>query len=282
MAMLFPGMDPFLEDPQLWPSLHTSMIVYIRDQLQPQLRPRYIATIEERVFVEGPDREVIPDVWIRERLEKSAAVGVAALEADAPEVVTIPSLEVHQRYIAIHYRKSDRPVVTLIELLSPSNKAAGPGRESYLMKQREVLRSPTHLVEVDLLRKGTHTVAVPLGAAKKRGPYQYLACVNRSLGSRAEYEIYRIQRDQRLPRVRIPLADDDPDVVLDLQAAFRHAGEQGEYEIDYSQPCIPPLSPEDQAWADDLIRQSRATPAVPPAPGTAPPPAQSPPPGSPP
>ena len=56
MSMIFPGMDPYLESPLLWPGVHTSLIVYFRDQLQPLLRPRYLATIEERVYLERPAR----------------------------------------------------------------------------------------------------------------------------------------------------------------------------------------------------------------------------------
>lgn len=56
MDMIFPGMDPYLEVPELWPGFHNSWIVYIRDYLRPLLRPRYIAAIEERVFVQGPQQ----------------------------------------------------------------------------------------------------------------------------------------------------------------------------------------------------------------------------------
>jgi hypothetical protein len=40
MSMIFPGMDPSLEAPQLWPGFHNSFIVDIRDFLRPLLRPR--------------------------------------------------------------------------------------------------------------------------------------------------------------------------------------------------------------------------------------------------
>jgi hypothetical protein len=58
MAMIFPGMDPYLEDPDLWPGVHSRLVVYISDQLQPMIGPRYIAAVEERVYLEGPGREV--------------------------------------------------------------------------------------------------------------------------------------------------------------------------------------------------------------------------------
>lgn len=89
--MLFPGMDPYLEDPQLWTGVHTALIVYIRDFLQPLLRPRYVAAIEERVYLEGPEHEKIPDVWIRRR-KRAGNGAVAVLEADTPVVVKVPQL----------------------------------------------------------------------------------------------------------------------------------------------------------------------------------------------
>ena len=58
------------------------------------------------------------------------------------------------------------------------------------------------------------------------------------------------------------LLDGDPDVALDLQAVLDQTYEAGSYadRIDYGKPCVPPLNPDDQAWADDRIRQARGDP----------------------
>ncbi len=55
--MIFPGMDPYLENLQVWPDVHASFIVYLREHLRPLLRPRYVIAVESRVFVEGPTTE---------------------------------------------------------------------------------------------------------------------------------------------------------------------------------------------------------------------------------
>ncbi|HKI35774.1 MAG TPA: DUF4058 family protein [Gemmataceae bacterium] len=261
MAMIFPGMDPYLEDPQRWQGLHNAFIVYIRDYLQPSLRPRYIAAVEERVFVEGPDREIIPDTLVR-RHRPDAGGAVALADADAPVRVKVSSLEVHENYVEILDRASGQQVVTVIELLSPTNKYQGPGRNSYLTKQREVLSSQTHLVEIDLLRYGPHVMAVPEWAARGIGPYDYLCCVNRAGGLRESYELYPRRLGERLPRMRIPLADGDPDVVLDVQAVLAQAYDRGSYSevIDYSAPCRPALPAADQAWANERIAGARQAP----------------------
>ena len=40
MGMMFPGMDPYLEHPQVWPDVHASFIVYLREYIRPLLGPR--------------------------------------------------------------------------------------------------------------------------------------------------------------------------------------------------------------------------------------------------
>lgn len=271
MSMIFLGMDPYLEEPELWPGVHTSLIVYLRDQIQPRLRPRYAAAIEERVYVEGPDRNTRPDVSIRlERPGRATGGGATAvLEADAPVVVRARPEPIHEPYIAILDLRAGHRVVTVIEVVSPTNKYAGPGRDSYLTKQGEVFASDVHLVEIDLLRQRPHVLAVPEHLARPKGPYHYLTCVNRAEGYREAYELYPRRLRDRLPRVRIPLADDDPDVALDVQAVVAQAYEMGGFRdrIDYAHPCKPPLSPEDQAWADARLGEAGARGDDGPAPG---------------
>ena len=51
-------------------------------------------------------------------------------------------------------------VVTVIEIVSPSNKQPGPDRRSYETKQQEVLSSDANLIELDLLRTGRRLLPV--------------------------------------------------------------------------------------------------------------------------
>lgn len=264
MSMIFPGMDPYLEAPWLWPEVHASLIIYTRDFLQPQLRPRYVAAVEGRLYVEGTERSIRPDASVRRAPFEGPAGGVAVLEADAPVVVHVPFEEIQETYIAILDRHEGLRVVTVLEIVSPKNKAPGPGRDSYRAKQREVLSSDVHLVEIDLLRHGVHALAVPQGAAEQRGGhYDYLISVNRAGGPRDAYELYPRKFRDRLPRIRIPLAGDDPDVVLDVQDIVTRAYEAGSYQgrIDYAKPPEPPLSGDDRLWAEARIRA--ANPAGP-------------------
>jgi hypothetical protein len=256
MSMIFPGMDPYLEDPRIWAGVHSRFIVYLADQLQPLIRPRYIAAVEERVFVQGPEqREIIPDTWLK-RQRPEAPPATAVLDVDTPVVMQVPELEIHESYVEILDRESEQRIVTVVELLSPTSKFPGAGQESYLAKQREVRASQTHLVEIDLLRAGQHVLAVPEWAARGNGQYDYLICVNRAEGRRDRFEWYPRPVRQPLPRIRVPLAEGDPDVKLDVQAVLAQTYEAGSYRerLRYDRPCIPPLTAEDQAWADGLIR----------------------------
>ena len=269
MPLIFPGMDPYLENPAIFPGIHSRMIVYLADQIAPRVRPRYAASVGERVYVESSAGEhshaIIPDVWVRQTGMNSGRDGgmaVATLpEVDSPIVMEVPDLEVRQPFIEILDRESNMRVVTVIELVSPSNKYAGFGRDSYVTKQREVRYSDTHLVEIDLLRRGPHVLAVAEELVAGRFDYDNLVCVHRARTTR--FEVYPRSIQQPLPCIRVPLAGDDPDVPLDIRAALEQAYDAGSYDqrIDYSKPCQPPLSPEMQAWADQLVSSSREMPA---------------------
>lgn len=260
--MIFPGMDPYLEHPQVWPDVHARFIVYLSEHLLPLLRPRYVVAIESRVFVEGPglDHPIIPDASIQPTRPELPRGAVAVLEADPMLEIDVAPLEIEETYITIRDRQAGQEIVTVIELVSPTNTYAGPGRISYVAKQTEVRRSTAHLVEIDLLRTGPHVLAGPERAARQQGPYDYLVCVNRAIGLRGGFQLYPHRLRERLPRIRLPLAAPDPDLVLDLQAVLARTYEAGGYveRLAYTAPCVPPLSPEDQHWADGLIRQARA------------------------
>lgn len=265
MPLIFPGMDPYLENPAIFPGIHGPMVTYLRDQIAPRIRPRYAASVGERVYVEfatsGHSHAIIPDVWIRHTEFRSMNDGGAAVatlpDVDAPIIMEVPDLEIREPYIEILDRESNMRVVTVIELVSTSNKYAGPGRDSYVANQREVLSSDSHLVEIDLLRRGPHIVAVRESLVAGRFDYNSLVCVHRAHTTR--FEVYPRSIQQPLPRIRIPLAGNDPDVALDIRAALEQAYDAGSYDqrIDYSKPCQPPLSPEMQTWADQLVSAAK-------------------------
>jgi hypothetical protein len=243
-------MDPYLEHPVLWEGVHARLIVAMANQLQPRLDPRYITSVEERVFIEGPQRR-IPDVWIQKVADGPGGTAVATPDADTAVIVEVEELEVRESRIEILDLYNDMKLVALIEVISPTNKASGPGRESYLAKQKETLDRDCHLIEIDLQRRGRHVASIPEWRTQPLRPFDYLACVNR-WPRRQRYELYPRQLRQRLPRIKVPLAEPDPDVVLDVQAALQQVYADGRFmrRIRYNAPCEPPLESADQQWAD--------------------------------
>lgn len=273
MASPFPGMDPYLESPRYFPDLHGGLIFAIKQLLQPALPEAYYAQSDQYVWLETSRRPVEPDVNLmrerrkpirKDRRPRKGGVAVAEPEASPPVIIaveTIEELEQVQRFLGIYERKrtQDRLVAT-IKVVSPANKTPSrPGFEKYREKQREVLASQAHLIEIDLLRKGTHVTSVPRDIARARaGSYDYHVSIHR-FDRPNEFFVYPIPLEERLPIIAIPLLPGDPDVRLDLQAAFNQAYEAGPYRkrIRYGEdPIRPALRPE-QAGRAKLISKTR-------------------------
>ena len=265
MPSQFIGMDPWLEDPARWPGVHQALITYLRDDMQPHLRPRNAATFGERIYVAMHDRGIYPDVMVVRRPIREAtvtyAVGISlgVAEVAEPWVIALPSEEMRVPYIEIVETNSG-DVVTVIELLSPVNKTEGEGRNKYLKRQAEILRSQANLVEIDLLGAGSRTMPTPLDSTGKPPPHRHLIGVYRA-ADRDHIESYPVRLDERLPRFRIPLRDPDPDVVVDLQAALDRCYDNGAYAdlIDYSKGATVALSSQEKEWVDE--RLATRTPA---------------------
>jgi hypothetical protein len=263
MPSPFPGMDPYLEHPTLWPGVHQGLITYARADLNALLPPHYVADIGERLYVVQPERSIYPDVVVVEPpaaslLPERGTGGTAAvLRSDAPWVLTVEPIEQREVFIEILSVGDTSRVVTVIEVLSPSNKTAGSdGRQLYVAKQREILQSPTHLLEIDLLHYGEHTVAAPRVSLLEKGTWNYLTCLHRG-GQGGRYEVWATTLRQRLPRIRVPLAHGEADVVLDLQTVFDRCYDEGAYarRLDYRRDPPLPLSDDDLAWTTTLLRE---------------------------
>jgi Uma2 family endonuclease len=254
MRSAFPGMDPWIEHPSIWPGVHQRLITYAGDLLQASVGPAYFVAIGERVYVESPASETFyPDVSVvrrhgpTDRADGSGSRG----EADQPTVLVVEPIERREVFLEIHDAATQAKIVTVIEVLSPSNKRLGQGRELYLSKQREVLASSASLVEIDLLRGGEPTVAVPASAALA-SPYRVVVSL---AADRRLRQLYSIQLRDRLPRIAVPLLAADTPVVLDLQGLLDQAYENGGYRrrLDYQKPPVPPLAEAELAWARERI-----------------------------
>jgi hypothetical protein len=259
MRPLFPGMDPWLEDPNLWPNVHSSLITSIRDILAPVLAPRYFVGVESRTtLLTGLDIDRIyePDVMIHsaEHGVEPRGSGVAVL--DPPEVkpleVVIPVGEdVEETFLAIQ-ELPGKKLVTVIEVLSPTNKKAADGRKDYLKKRDDLIKTKVSLVEIDLLRGGA---PMPVKAPPLQTDYRIIVC---RAGRAKRAELYAFSLRTRIPGITIPLLPRDAEPKLDLNAVLHALIDRARYDlvIDYQKPPQPGLRPEDELWAAAIISQA--------------------------
>ena len=156
---IFPGMNPYLESPGIWPEVHYGLLGALMRFLNPQLNPKYRVAVEKRVYTEAV-LVGIPDTVVFEKKqspssEASTQPGLQTALLSKPEIVSVPMPEeITERYLEVREVDSGR-VVTVIELLSPKNKQSGEGRKQYSDKRQSLLATQTHLIEIDLLRAGT-------------------------------------------------------------------------------------------------------------------------------
>lgn len=267
MPSPFPGMDPYLESPDWFPDLHGTLITFIKGTLQQSLPESYYAQSSQRVWLEYSRRYVEPDVEVAHRTPKPrkrsrSGTSVAVFREAGPLVISVETIEhgpFKESFLEVRRRRGKQiQIVTSIEVVSPSNKkVANPGREKFLQKQRETLGSQTHLVEIDLLRGGKHTVAVPRNLVEAQaGSFDYLVSIHR-FDRPKDFSVYPIVLSEPLPEIAIPLLPGDPDISLNLQAVFDRSYDLGPYrrEIEYGRdPIIPRLNAEQTEWAAGVLK----------------------------
>ncbi len=261
MPSPFPGMDPYLEDATYWSGFHTRMVVAMGAAITRMLPSGYYADVEQHVWLEADDGDetipfAVPDAFVA-----SGRGGVTAtLELTMPTtesaIVSLakPLKRKGARYLQIVDKQGSR-LVTVLELLSPSNKSRGEDRESYLSKRSEYLATGTNLVEIDLLRDGER---IPMG--RPRPPLaDFYALVSRAQEF-PKASVWAISVRDPLPRIPVPLKPEHGDVILDLQPCFGRSFDDAGYEtrIDYSRPPLVGLRTTDAAWAAELLSKRGA------------------------
>jgi hypothetical protein len=249
MASPFPGMDPFLEHPAYFAGLHGRMIALLAKELRERLPESYLAATEDRLWLEPVEQPALEHTIAPD----APAAGEAPPRAGVV-IVTVPHIERRETFVEILKHAGDEErLVTVVELLTPAVKTPGQrGREVYLTRQRERLDTGSvHLVEIDLLRTGEHTTAVPAEALHRQaGPFDYHVCI-RHFHQHDRYHVYPIRLEQRLPELVVPLLPEDGVVLLDLQAVFERCYTTGPYRLaKYDLARLnPPLAPHQQEWA---------------------------------
>lgn len=252
MPSPFPGMNPYLEQEDAWHDFHERIIPYISAVIVPQVRPSYIVKIDEHVFIHersAAEREFLgrTDVSVtRSEISSPPRPGTPVLEA--PVRGRIPTAVDVERLSFVEIRdRRNRELITVLEVLSPSNKRLGADREQYIAKRRQLLASSVHFVEIDLLRGGPR---LPL---EDLPDCDYCVVVSRA-EDRPQVGIWPLRIRERLPVIPIPLRAPDDDVRMDLQEALNHVYDAAGYEdYIYTGAPQPPLHPDDAAWARQFL-----------------------------
>lgn len=188
----------------LWPDGHSALANKIRQSLTPQLRPKYTARLEV-YLVEDPFPE--------------SEMGI------------------------LYPDTANNRLITCIEILSPVNKRE-PGLTAYRQKRQRLYQAHVHLLELDLLRRGTRPFAQP------RLP-DVAYCIALTRAQAQHIELWPVDLLTPLPVVPVPLQAPDPDVPLDLQAVLTAIYDEAAYDLslDYTQPPPPPtLSSAEAKW----------------------------------
>lgn len=212
MKSPFPGMDPYLE--AHWGDIHTSLMVYARNQLNEQLPGDLQARVEESLAVQEDDertRTVYADVRIVEdpqRTFDSGGVATEALTVATPIPIPLDE-ERTERHLAIVDVSEGGRLVTAIEILSPSNKVSTVGHFEYWRKQQEYLDAGVNLVEIDLLRAGGFVLAAP----QHKLPPAYLICTRRTTCPDIAW-VHPVPLRQPLPDIKIPLRPSEEDSAI--------------------------------------------------------------------
>ena len=254
----FPGMNPYIEQPRFWRGFHNKFIALLEDKLNEILPPGFAANSEERITVIPPGQSFYPDVPEPWRTMPPQAGGTATLEPDTQHGVLVAIPETNsEMFIEISSVNDWEQVITVIEILSPTNKAEGrEGFREYYTKQQALLQSQTSLVEIDLLRAGAHSVAAPFNLLKRRGNWDHIVSVHRYWQS-YHFEFWLNLLSNPLPTISIPLLEGMEDTQIALQPIVDYLYERGPYPtlIKYNQPPPVPLREEQSAWMDVLLRE---------------------------
>jgi hypothetical protein len=254
MPSPFPGMDPWIENAEYFRDFHSTMITLIRSAINERAPKGYAARGTQLVWMDDEQvRE--PDVGVFGRRGDRNFNGPLTLAgALAVEEETAP-VEVEQPYLEI-LSKDGMRLVTVIEILSRSNKRTGDnGREAYLKKQAECKEQGVHLVEIDLLRGGPHTTAVPLAKLRaKAGAFDYHVSIT-TCNPPIRYYAVPIRMGDPLPMIPIPLDPNIDPIRIELQPLFERTYDTGKYGefMDFAKPCDPPLTPEQRTWAEGIL-----------------------------
>ncbi|MEM7062398.1 MAG: DUF4058 family protein [Cyanobacteria bacterium P01_B01_bin.77] len=252
MPVMFPGMNPYLEHPDLWPEIHPQFVSALANLLQKQVSDRYNVIIRKRVYrVSGEDSLVVG----QPSQEPCSGANAPDSQQPIPTYIAVPQT-IQEDYIEIIDHKIGT-TVTIVETLTPQKKRPGRGRENYEQRCEAIFGGDTHFVEIDLLRGWE-----PISAY---GPsdIDYRVLVSRS-NQRPKAEMYTWQVNAPIPPLTLPISRPQDgegaqaSCTVDLKQALDDAcaGSTFDFSINYERDPIPPLHSDANQWLATLLEQA--------------------------
>lgn len=263
----FPGMNPYLERRDIWPGFHDRLIALLAESLGPQLPGNYRIDLQRRVEVEepfGPSASaeltlMIPDALVTDEpgpttLASSPFGAATATAVAAPPEAAIAVRVRTPREVRVTWLRVEnipnREVVTIIEVLSPTNKAPGAGRRRYVRKREAIISAGVSLVEIDLLRNWE---PMPLESPPPASDYRILVCRG---WQRPDALLYPFSVRQAIPKFPLPLLPDDAEPEVDLGPiidGMHHTARYGQVAGYAAPPPEPEFAPETQEWIAERL-----------------------------
>ncbi len=218
-------MNPYLEDPALWPLFHQQLITSLYQILLPGLVDRYRSRLVPRQYT-----------------------------SEMPLFTSVVREEHREETIEIRHR-SDGRLITLIDMVSPANKTTESGRQAYLQRHRAARAENANVTEIDLVLQGKPLFEYSQEELPDRDYAVIVTCATQP----NRHEFYPCALEKRLPKFRLPMAGDDRDTIVDLHTTFLRSFEQGGFSerIDYARDPSTTLQPEHQEWLDAFLKQQK-------------------------
>ena len=235
----FPGMNPYLERPHLWRDFHNALISALAADIGPRLPHKYRVDLKQRTEVE---------YLCAQAANMTRKAPTPSLEETNAVRVLMPR-EVKVTWLQVE-AAPDREVVTVIEVLSPTNKAPGTGRYRYLRKREAITAKYVNLVEIDLLRRGQ---PMPLETSLPDSDYRILVC--RGLEHPSAL-LYPFNVQHAIPKFTLPLLPEDevraPEVDLGaIVDRLHHTARYGQVARYHEPPPEPAFEGEVAEWVEE-------------------------------
>lgn len=261
----FPGMNPYLERRDIWPDFHDRLIASLANELGPQLPDNYRIALHRRVEVQEPLGSalglnlMVPDALVTREptvtpagptATAEAATAVAAPAEEAGAVRVRMPRDIRVAWLRVE-TVPDRELVTIVEVLSPTNKAPGRERLRYVRKREVIVASGANLVEIGLLRRWE---PMPLEAPPTANDYRVLVCRG---WERPDALLFPFSVKQAIPKFALPLLPEDevgPEVELGpIINAMHHTARYSQVARYGEAPPEPEFPPEAAEWVKERV-----------------------------